>query len=1796
MLSRLRNPVVLLVAAIVGAATVLSNATAAATSVDSTGLVVANMQLGSERVPAGGQALLAMSLHNQAQHAHSGPVQVVFPDLPDSVAVRPAPSQEDVTCENRECTWSGALGPDSVTQLRLVAAVDRSQSAGARLGFSAHPKNAPADSAAVTFVVTKAGKARPQLQLRLTPTELPVMRGERQQFVLAVTNVAGKTARSVRVSDIVSRSVATGATGKGPGWLCQDQGGLTCSSKQPLAVGSSSSVRVVAQLKRNLQANQVGTPSAKVGRYGEVRWESTVTTAGRSQQHRHSLLTQLRAPIDRSATEKAPDVPDWLTKPFLEADLNTVREVRKGGTGLLEFTPLFNGVKKTSGATRVKLALPSGIAIAKVSGSQWRCIVQAQQRQALCTLPRAISAERLAPAIKVQIRGSKSLSSRDKLRATAAVSWRSAEGRHHDRSSLAIKPQQRLRVSATTSDRAILATPTGPGAKNVRQVQVQAVVSGIDEQQPPSYQWKQVAGPKVRWVGVRSGTHSYDQPAATFRVPAVNEVAKVQLEIKVTAAGATATDRVSVKLLPRQLAQLKPRVAATKEAVAGATGPQPIPDRTNWVGHTPKSPFAIHINAKKDNTVLLPGQTKKLRARVVGVSQPKYRWEVESGPRRMLVGSTQGQVAKIRAPRKPGVYLVELKVRSNGREVTRHEVIHVPASQTARSVNKSTAETRISSAASRFCSLFDTAKQGAVNDGVTVNKGMGTLTPGSVSVAGSDCSDGSAAINFTSGALQLGSHSFSGVTGQLTANGVSFTQGTFNPPGNWGQMLSSLGVKNLTFSLPTNSAITAGWQGSDLGALAGSVTFNEFLFLKLPQGWSGQTTISFTKSAQQPLAISANASGSAGSGEAGSVAITGSLGRDGTFTVSAAVANLGVFTSSNGQEITVSGKGSISLPTPSGKIGYQISAKTSSAIELLDRLTLTSASFDWDANGIKVAGTGKITAKGGDVGLAFSGSFSGKKSWSLKVDQTSPWRTPDITVSNLSGSLANNNGTVGFTLTGQASQLRLPSSFSISQVSATITNQCPANGGGCTSGAVRLAVDITGSVTLNGSTQQFSGSVKVDLATMVVSLEARINPSNFGPAGLNLTDVTLQYASAGSSLTSGACSSSESNKNAVTFSAKINNLLGSNNLDVIGEINSKGYCLAADLSNFNPTGDSSSSNSFSDVVLIYSSYATEVKLASHSSPIRVAANTAATYGSFAAPAKMSQALGGLSGRAEFSAVLTKQSGSFGFHGEISYVRSSPLYLVGSANSSQTSLSLTSIALAVDYSFGNLEIDLNANGNFYTPSSANGSTAAATVPLTVGVDVNLTRATFGLHASAAGGRPVRDAFGTAGLTLNNLAISGSIGASPSVGVAASAQLPQSWVGSLGVKPGTDIGFVVNVSATNPCFQFSIGKAGQTAPSLDLANKGFVIANYANIVLAPTGCKFADVSIQPGFALDFSGSIAGDALKFHAALTKTSSGFALDADVYLAKFGIGSFGLTDITFKLKLDPSRNILDVNFGATIEVGGSRLDISGGYDRNGSTTVATFALKSNRDIAIAGFEFKNAAVAFEYTSSPSGSSVNFSMSGYFSFLGSSISGTLALTAKNGAVQSVSGDLSVDVDVLVASVNGPLKFSYVKGEGASGSFGPGKVSVFGVKLGISGSLAASGAYKVSADYAIPTQHATAADTWLYANAHGQFNIQFNGNLKINISGGNGKSAALDFTGSQVNIWSQWSTHTWTSYGNNVTLPNAGCQQPFVNGDGVAGTPVVKFWLNPRAVEQASRGESNDSDDNYCVDFKSQVFP
>lgn len=204
----------------------------------------------------------------------------------------------------------------------------------------------PDEADSVSFRISDQAPSRPRLALTLRP-ESESVAGHRTTFQAQLINVAGATARRAKIARVIEQRVGSTINARGTHWDCTPSARSTCRYNHPLDVGQAAPpLTVTAKLRRTLPAKQLPTEGSTSAKYGDVRWQTLVTTAGphpSREVQSHSGLTRLSEPrIPRA--DRSGGVPDWTTQSHLEASVHSLTAIRSGGTGRLEVAARHNGV------------------------------------------------------------------------------------------------------------------------------------------------------------------------------------------------------------------------------------------------------------------------------------------------------------------------------------------------------------------------------------------------------------------------------------------------------------------------------------------------------------------------------------------------------------------------------------------------------------------------------------------------------------------------------------------------------------------------------------------------------------------------------------------------------------------------------------------------------------------------------------------------------------------------------------------------------------------------------------------------------------------------------------------------------------------------------------------------------------------------------------------------------------------------------------------------------------------------------------------------------------------------------------------------------------------------------------------------------------------------------------------------------------------------------------------------------------------------------------------------------------
>ena len=647
-----------------------------------------------------------------------------------------------------------------------------------------------------------------------------------------------------------------------------------------------------------------------------------------------------------------------------------------------------------------------------------------------------------------------------------------------------------------------------------------------------------------------------------------------------------------------------------------------------------------------------------------------------------------------------------------------------------------------------------------------------------------------------------------------------------------------------------------------------------------------------------------------------------------------------------------------------------------------------------------------------------------------------------------------------------------------------ITNVCAEGAKGCDPDAVRLAMEVDGSAHLLGQTIPWEGQASVNLKTLALRFSAGARLAEFGPSALTLTNVELRLtnegpqwctapgATASSATPSGVATAAEpataSASNATPPAPNANAPAGELSADqelsfsvsgegsILGqpfraqaELTGSGYCLAGTFGRFDPAGLSSAGRPLIDNArLLYATRDAQVSLAGQT--VAVKANQLKVTGELNLPtAQLPPAVQNmLGGRNELSLTIGRSEGAFSLDGSATFTFARPVYLIGDATHADTArLGAKSAQLAVSFSSaGGLRLGLSARADLTTPANAAKGIAASTTPLFVAAGVDLGKPSVAISAGVDTNDPslvngtVVNAFGQPELEVRKLVASISVGADTSFGLSADATLPSAWSTSLGMASRTRAAVSFSISQTSPCIDLAVGNPppaeGSTAAAPTVMRLGALSASYAQIVIAPTGCKIGgaapgtpETNIDPGFALAFDGQIGSAPVTFEAALKLEKAAFALRAKVRVGAFDAGPVRLRRTALDLDIDTGARRFDIAFSGGLDVGESNVDVDGRF--TASEDLIAASLKGRGKLRLAERTFAEGAIDAGFRFQKQGGSWKAQaaeVKAQTSVLGANVGVIFAY--KDGTVSTAAGAFEYSASLGPAGLRGGVLFAY----------------------------------------------------------------------------------------------------------------------------------------------------------------------
>jgi hypothetical protein len=319
----------------------------------------------------------------------------------------------------------------------------------------------------------------------------------------------------------------------------------------------------------------------------------------------------------------------------------------------------------------------------------------------------------------------------------------------------------------------------------------------------------------------------------------------------------------------------------------------------------------------------------------------------------------------------------------------------------------------------------------------------------------------------------------------------------------------------------------------------------------------------------------------------------------------------------------------------------------------------------------------------------------------------------------------------------------------------------------------------------------------------------------------------------------------------------------------------------------------------------------------------------------------------------------------------------------------------------------------------------------------------------------------NAFGISELTLTEAAIQVGITLTapmplPSLGIAATAQLPSSWRSLLNMDAGVAVRLVANIDVSKPCFQLQAGTLGAdkktisagTAKVASIAG-GALTSTYMNITIAPIGCTVGNVVVEPGVSAGFVGTVFGTNVSVNARIG--SNPFSLVADMSVGSFNVGAVKIDETRMGIKVSPTENF--ISFAGGVTIGSTKVSVSGKAGANltdGPFLDMTGSI-SNLVIVPSLLEVSNAQVTMNLK--PLKGVASIVASGNFNILGSPGAVALNIQMSNYQLQSLTASVTARrIIANVVTIDGTFNLAYSKGAAPTLNFNA-AASVAGYALG-----------------------------------------------------------------------------------------------------------------------------------------------
>lgn len=1522
-----------------------------------------------------------------------------FSGVPAGVAVKPAGFPMSVPKEKRaQAVSCRRAGADVVCDLRAPAGLEGTTAVA--LSGTIEGRHS------VTATLLQDGVAVPKADegfflegAAQTPNEFFVTRegqalvtaGQPQVHKIAAYRMSGDG--PLRLKGVVAKRLRDHVKVKGHGWECRRN---TCSLQRHVAVGERAPALGMLWMLNN--ADVRGWPAIENTKAHSATWW-TRYTGGRLRQD-SSLIPV--AHVNQPKPKKPAQILSPHKRAMLTAQVEQLGPARIGGDGRYS-VKVGNGGSRAAKSVRVEIEPPSHAQVTRIQhDKKWTC------QGATCRWNGVLQAKKILPPLTVLLLSKGHKASTEPF--VAVASWAVKGRRKSDRGVERTKWLAPLKVSASTTNRVV------HSASGIN-TQLTAKISNGEGSQV-HYRWKQLAGPDVQWVSPTAGAVNKDTANARFTPPKVTQEQTLKFRVTATGAGAKAQDTVSIKVVPSgDKTTWEPRKATTVPPT-----PVEVAKRLNRKA-SPNQPlqtkpaFIARINHHA-HTEATAGKRVDLRlTQLRGAAVRKVTWQVDEGPvpeRMKPRVRKEGTVLSLRIPRtrqKP-LRVTALVALGRGRRVDIGELVVVdpPAKQQ---------HAHLAVAPTTLCQIF-----GNLTANETFTIGGLTLTASEVSQTGSSCTDTTATVTVGAAPFTVDGATITGMTLAMTSSNVTAA-------------VTSVQLPGTDYGISVSGSLTASWSGSFSGTLT-AANLQNLPYLPLPDGWAVSTaTISF---AGASLSLSVTATGP----DEGQAVVSGALADD-SFSLDVSVTNAVTITGYDGSQAAFSGSGSIARS--SGATTYDINlGMSTTSFDILDDVSLQSASLDWSNSGLSL--NGGVTATIGSDSVAFTATaqITDASDWTATITSTATPSVGTLPLASLSGTFGYASKSFTFDVAASVSNVDVSNflGLDIATASATIAND---------GGDLELDLAVAGSVDLFSDTITVDTTVDVDIKTGKFDADFSLAGANFGPAQAQLNSVNFFIADDGSAdpaLTGNPCLPSGTTGTVYGFTATAT-ILSNDSFQVTGVYQGgtkdnpagSGYCFygqlaSSSVSELNGTGVADSLN------FLYATYATTASGAS------IPATSPTMWATMALPQQVQTYLNndvtGFTVMIELVTTSGKVTG-LTINGDVDM----SAFVSGSATS-LPSFELTSIGVSLELTLGsatNVELSFDCDGVLTTPGNSVGSMTQSTMNFKASIGLDFGSGSDGgsldLSANLTSNAPVQNAFGVSGLVLQNLGVSAVIGFDALLNSsltfsATNLELPSNVADAIGLSSTAPIDFSLTVGLTAPCFYISIGTPDQTTnAAIDWGGAGVLEAYYFKLLLAPLGnCTEADgTQIQGNFAVDFTGYIFGVSVYING-MVEIVPDFAADLNVDIAGFNLAGLGLNQTIIDIDFQPSAGVFNLDFS-----GGANLWSTVVIQVSGTVDIDLSATKSSFDIQFDGSMDANLFSVFQSdvwvdlgvdAGIDNGSfylnELDVSLGGLVKVLIFEANASFTIDYQNGGVQVLSGSFGANVNLFLLQFGVNLSFVY----------------------------------------------------------------------------------------------------------------------------------------------------------------------